>query len=384
MNGSIVIKTRKSGRMVSCYIMDEIEQVVMFRWESVARNKKPESIELMAKAGFEHTRNVLPLQTQFDCGSEGVKMQELMWGNIGETSVWTGPSVRNIVIEGWWRILHNGVIWIYRLELYYLQSVQLLDTLNPVHISSLWWSHSHHIQDSIDEFTSHYNGKIINAMKKYGKQAKCPKFVFQSLFRDLSGANWMNVYEPNTQSDDYDEYVQKVDQFISSHKDSAERKYKLPSELWIPTDGEDFALPNLQQEPDFGDHVQSISKEDYDHWTEEEAKLIMRGRGSCNIEYLSILGQQIRHQLMDAIMFQMVKQKSFENPSQFRMLQFLVVRGITEVILEECGFEMRMYSAHVENRMSQLKIELAIGINEILDIYNLDLVDLVNAKALEQ
>ena len=29
----------------------------------VARNKKPESILLLAKSGFEHTRNVLPLET---------------------------------------------------------------------------------------------------------------------------------------------------------------------------------------------------------------------------------------------------------------------------------------------------------------------------------
>ena len=69
---------------------------------AIARNKKPSSILLIAQAGFEHMRGVIPFQAQFDCGTEAVDIHEFMWDHIGEQSVYTGRSVRNVVIEGFW------------------------------------------------------------------------------------------------------------------------------------------------------------------------------------------------------------------------------------------------------------------------------------------
>ncbi len=144
-------------------------------------------------SGFEHMRNVLPFEVQFDCGLEPNEIKQLMWNNVGPRSVYTGDCKRNIVIEAWWRILHQKVIWIYRIEMYHLQICQLLDNLNPLHLSCIWFSYSYHVHDDLDEFVSTYNGKKIASQKQYGHHSKIPKRVIESLFRDMSGNNFLNV-----------------------------------------------------------------------------------------------------------------------------------------------------------------------------------------------
>ena len=274
------------------------------------------------------------------------------------------------------------MIWYYRLEFYYLQTVQLLDTLNPIHISCLWWSHASHIRNDIDDSVSQYNGKTMGPCQSMENLQNCPKFIFQSLFRDLSGGNYINVYKPNIINEEYDEYVKKVDEWVLNHQQSIERQYKLPSEMWISTENEEAHEPEFSEDMDFAQNIDWIAKEEKNEWNDDDIKKIMEGRGKAKVEYLSALGQQIRCQLVDGLMYQMVKQKSFGNSSQFRQLQFLFVLCVTEVILEECGIEMRNYSLHVMNKKELLKAELSVGINEILELYEIGLEDLVNPQLL--
>ncbi len=163
-----------------------------------ARNKHSTSILLIAMSGFEHMRNTLPLEVQFDGGLEPNEIKRLMWENIGVDSVYTGDCKRNTVIEAWWRILHQKVIWIYRVEMFHLQIIQLLDNLNPIHLSCIWFAYAHHVQYDLDEFGSTYNGKTIRKQSNYGHPSKKPRRVIESLFRDMSGHNHLNVV-PATQ-----------------------------------------------------------------------------------------------------------------------------------------------------------------------------------------
>ncbi len=84
-----------------------------------------------------------------------------MINNIGTGCVYQGACKQNTPIEGFWRILHHGCIWIFRLQLYHLQQCHLLDNVNPLHLSCVWFTFSHDVQDAIDEFISTYNAKLM-------------------------------------------------------------------------------------------------------------------------------------------------------------------------------------------------------------------------------
>eukprot|EP01084_Bolivina_argentea_P055362 101509_1 len=84
-------------------------------------------VDFQGKAGFEHMRGALPLTAQFDCGLEPADLQKFLMENIGPDCIYQGECKQNTVIEGFWRILHHGCIWIFRLQLYHLQILLLLD-----------------------------------------------------------------------------------------------------------------------------------------------------------------------------------------------------------------------------------------------------------------
>ncbi len=133
------------------------------------RNKSASSVLLVCLSGVEHMWGIYPLTAQFDKGTEPADFQAALWENIGPNSVYTGECKRNTPIEGWWRIYHDKVIWIFRLELYHLQTIQLLDNLNPMHLSVVWFTYSHIVQAETDEFVSTYNAKKMYVQSLYSE-----------------------------------------------------------------------------------------------------------------------------------------------------------------------------------------------------------------------
>ncbi len=106
----------------------------------------------------------------------------------------------------------------------------------------------------------------------------------------------------------------------------------------------------------------------------------MKGRGN-NIacEYLSVIGQQLRHDFVEGIMFQLIKDKLFSNASHYRMYKYLICRATTEIILEQQGITMRQYSGHIDDKMDNLKDELQKGLEIFADECNLSLFELVHS-----
>ncbi len=79
--------------------------------------------------------------------------------------------------------------------------------------------------------------------------------------------------------------------------DNEDRKIFLPSEIWI-TDEPDVCLRASDDPFDFGEGL-NLRQSD---WNDQEIKEIMKGRGSkVSCEYLSRVGQHLRHEFVEGI-----------------------------------------------------------------------------------
>eukprot|EP01084_Bolivina_argentea_P055363 101510_1 len=343
----------------------------------VVRNKSASSILLIGKAGFEHMRGALPLTAQFDCGLEPADLQKFLMENIGPDCIYQGECKQNTVIEGFWRILHHGCIWIFRLQLYHLQILLLLDIVNPLHLSCVWFTFAHDVQDKIDEYVSTYNAKKIRKQNRYGIPSKRPQDVMRSFFKDLSGGNFLSVIPPTIISAEYNEYVEKVNEFVAQN--TAENQnhvsIRLPSELWI-TENEIQELPTEEDPFNFGETVH-LDKED---WNDADVKNIMKGRRNDIVcEYLTVIGQQMRHELVEGIMFQLINVQLFENESHYRMFKYVICRAATECLLMNNNIEIRIYpNEQINDKLSRLHHEILIGWEEQMQYYNVSSDQLIH------
>ncbi len=136
---------------------------------TVLRNKKPQSVMLSVLDGVEHCRTVLPQEQMFDCGTEPVDAQRWFEEHVGPNCVIRTTSQRNNVIELSWRRIHDGCEWIYRVEIYHLEMLLLLDINNPLHIGVFWSSYAHDVQWHLDWFISYgmNNNKMYVTDSKY-------------------------------------------------------------------------------------------------------------------------------------------------------------------------------------------------------------------------
>eukprot|EP01084_Bolivina_argentea_P031017 57435_1 len=219
---------------------------------------------------------------------------------------------------------------------------------------------------------STYNGKDIRKQPRYGHPSKNPRRVIESLFRDMSGNNHLNVVPATQQKAKYDEYVKQVNELVSQYDDE-ERKVFLPSEMWVS----DEVLSSLRASDDAVDFGEGLSLKESD-WSDENIEQIMKGRGKISCEYLSLLGQEVRHEFVDGIMFQLVSERLYENSSHYRMHKYVILRAVTEIILEEHGVDIRKYSVHIDEAMNEMKQEIRNGLLEFCDTVKICLKDLVH------
>ena len=168
--------------------------------------------------------------------------------------------------------------------------------------------------------------------------------------------------------------------FVESYTEPPEH-VSLPSELWID-DEQLQPLHSEENEVKDGaiDSLNVLKK----NWSDTDVKNIMKGRGNDIVcEYLSALGQQVRHYFVEGVMFQLIKAELFENASYYRMHKYLILRATTELILEENGIELKQYSPHVDDKMNTMKHELNIGFSLFIDEFGLSFQDLVHNDILQ-
>ncbi len=112
----------------------------------------------------------------------------------------------------------------------------------------------------------------------------------------------------------------------------------------------------------------------------------MKGRrNNICMEYLSVLGQQLRHALVEATMFQLIKVKLFENESHYTMFKYAITRSATEVILENCDIAVRVYQdAHVNKELVVAKEQMWTGWQFVFEKLDIEKEELVNQQLLNE
>ncbi len=144
-----------------------------------------------------------------------------------------------------------------------------------------WSANAHELQWRADWFVSWViNNNKIRKQPRWNKPSRVPATVMESFFKPLSGRSYMNVYKPNKTSEEYNQYVQNMEQYIDTTFSNERPDIPRPSELYF----DDF---NLQQNIVPISKSDGISKSD---WSDKVESNIMKGRhSSIGCDYLTAI-----------------------------------------------------------------------------------------------
>lgn len=107
----------------------------------------------------------VPCRVRCDHGTENIEVAKWMLHHHGTASnpVLAGRSVHNQRIERLWRDAIQSFIGMYKRLFYFMESNNILDPLNEVHMYALHYVYLPRIQRSIEEFTLQWNNHPLSS-----------------------------------------------------------------------------------------------------------------------------------------------------------------------------------------------------------------------------
>ena len=201
----------------------------------------------------------------------------------------------------------------------------------------------------------------------------------RSFWRDDILTKWMEELTPTCHKPDYLKYVYKANVWLERTSPSNQRPL-VPSEMWIDSQKELKAFSiKTDVEDDEEEKTETLrralvagimNKKD---WSDARIREIMAARHSTgSSEYLNVIGQKIRHDFLEGVMFQMIKQRMYQNESHYRMHKYIISRCILEVILTQNEVDCPTAGVtNIDETMCSMKDEIRTGLDQWLRSMNL-------------
>ncbi len=137
--------------------------------------------------------------------------------------------------------------------------------------------------------------KYRRKQPRWEKPSRIPSEVMESFYEELSGKQYMKVFQPNIDCEAYDTYVENVSEFLHTSDHSNDR-IKRPSEIYF----DDFDFAQNDEKPYIDRELKGIDKAD---WSDKTERDIMKGRrSSIGCDYLTAIGQHMRDIVINTIL----------------------------------------------------------------------------------
>lgn len=220
----------------------------------------------------------------------------------------------------------------------------------------------------------------------YGKPGKRPDRVMRSFYKDDPDTEWMQEIAPTQRHEDYLKWVENVNSYLEVVPNGGVPPIKAPSELWLQEDEEIEPLNitdmNEEFEPGSWEHeIRKAAKQDLNvnKWqNDEHLKKILQSTERKANEFLTPLGQQLRHDILEGVMWQLNLHQEFQKQSHWNMYKYIMARCLTELILEKQGMRrVHPGTPQLAQQMDDAKNELDLILDYYLHKYDIRFDNLV-------
>lgn len=217
----------------------------------------------------------------------------------------------------------------------------------------------------------------------------------KSFFRDLSGKRYLKHYEATRKCPAHEQHVHRVNKFLEYKRATGIQEYArrmMPSELWIKDEAE-IVRKGTELLPDENGELRKLTTETVskNKWKDDDVKKVMEARKqvqpseNVSTDFLSELGQRVRHDFVGGVIIQCMRIRRYKNASYCRMHRFMITRATIEIILEFNNVKMPPSNIDsYETDWEILKEELRGGLLQLIRLLRIKLEDLVHHGLLQR
>ena len=214
----------------------------------------------------------------------------------------------------------------------------------------------------------------------------------RSFYVDDDSTKFNQEIKPTMIKSEYTEYIAKCNDHLQHNPEQPERP-KVPSETWICDDnnveGTSLKRYDMDENDEEGmrDEVINVGKKD-SCFSDENIQEIMKQRydNDGSAEYLTELGQKVRHDFLEGLMFQLIQVQEYHNKSHYRMHKLMMGICITELMMEGAGIVISHATDRecIANEYAVAKETIAVGLNWFIQKYGFEMHHMVREAVVIQ